>query len=491
MILDEVESAELHYKMAVDYLQKSPYILQLIKVYISLGNRYIEKNNYPEAMDVYLKGISVSEQSDSSYLANLYNNLGIVYLNLEKTDQALALYSKSLNLFEKKGDSANIAGITTNIGSIYMSLNDSDIARDYYLKGLAIFKSTGNIAGVAHAYFKLGILDEIQQKYTDALDNLNKSLQLQKQLSVNIYGSKTMFLVETHIHIGIALLELGKINEAKDYLTTGYDAAKQTKQLSLVALAAKNLSKLYRQTKEFENALNYYEVFKLYSDSIFNDESIRQLTQIELQYQFDKKLNEAELQRKLEEQKRERQNVIYLLILGSLILLLVIVILLLKLENNKKRKMVVERKSLSDKLEYTNKELTTYVMYLLRKNEFIMSISEKMKKILIEARPENKKVIKELISELQSNTDMVSWEEFEVRFQQVYTEFYKKLTDNFPDLSPNELRLCAFFRLNMTTKEIAAITYQSLNSIKVGRYRLRKKLGILKDENLVSFLSKF
>ena len=120
-----------------------------------------------------------------------------------------------------------------------------------------------------------------------------------------------------------------------------------------------------------------------------------------------------------------------------------------------------------------------------------MSISQKLKKILIEAKPENKKVIKELISELQSNTDMVSWEEFEVRFQQVYTDFYKKLTDTYPDLSPNELRLCAFFRLNMTSKEIAAITYQSLNSIKVGRYRLRKKLGLPTDESLVSFLSRF
>lgn len=85
---------------------------------------------------------------------------------------------------------------------------------------------------------------------------------------------------------------------------------------------------------------------------------------------------------------------------------------------------------------------------------------------------------------------MISWEDFEIRFQQVYTGFYKKLNTDYPDLTPNELRLCAFFRLNMTTKEIAAITYQSANSIVVARYRLRKKLGMEKEENLVSFLSK-
>ncbi|HEY9113623.1 MAG TPA: tetratricopeptide repeat protein [Bacteroidales bacterium] len=492
MVLDEVESAELNYKLAIEYLKEQSDANQIIRVYLMLGNRYLEKSNYPEAMECYLNGIRTSEQmNDSTLLANLYNNLGIVYLNIDKPEQALSLYSKALNLFEKKKDSANIAGITTNIGSIYIQLKDPEIARSYYLKGLEIFKSTNNQSGLAHAYFKLGLLDEMQEKHREALANLSQSLELQKQIIVNSSGSKTMFLVETNIHIGITFLELGEIAKAKEYLISGYEKAMQTKQLSLIALSAKNLSKLYRASKDFENALNYYEVYKQFSDSIYNEENIRQLTLIELQYQYDTKLQEAELQRKLDEQKHQRQNLIYLLILGSLLLLLIIVILLLKLENNKKRKIAIERKSLSEKLEYTSKELTTYVMYLLRKNEFIMSISEKMKKLMIEAKPENKRVMKELISELQSNTDMVSWEEFEVRFQQVYTDFYKKLTDNFPDLSPNELRLCAFFRLNMTTKEIAAITYQSLNSIKVGRFRLRKKLGLSKEDNLVSFLSKF
>ena len=492
MVLDEVESAELNYELAIEYLKEQKDVNQIIRVYLQLGNRYLEKSNYPQAMDNYLKGVSASEQmGDSTYLSKLYNNLGVVYLNINKPGQALALYSKALKLFEKEKDSANIAGITTNIGSIYIELNDMEIARSYYLKGLEIFRKSKNQAGMAHAYFKLGLLDEMQKKYNDALANLEQSMKLQEQIIYNSSGSKTMFLVETKIHIGIVLLELGDLIGAKEYLETGYEMAIQTKQLSLIALSAQNLSTLYRNNKDFEEALNYFEVFKQYSDSIFNDETIRQLTQLELQYQYDSKLKETELQRKLEEQRHQRQNLIYLLILGGLLLSLIIVILLLKLENNKKRKIALERASLSEKLEYTNKELTTYVMYLLRKNEFIMSISEKMKKILIEAKPENKKVIKELISELQSNTDMVSWEEFEVRFQQVYTDFYKRLTDKFPGLSPNELRLCAFFRLNMTTKEIAAITYQSLNSIKVGRYRLRKKLGIPQDENLVSFLSKF
>jgi DNA-binding CsgD family transcriptional regulator len=129
-------------------------------------------------------------------------------------------------------------------------------------------------------------------------------------------------------------------------------------------------------------------------------------------------------------------------------------------------------------------------MYLLRKNEFIIRIAEKLKIAKLDAKVENQKILTELIKELESNSTMISREEFEVRFQEVYTGYYTKLNTKFPDLTPNELRLCAFFRLNMTTKEIAAITYQSTNSIVVARYRLRKKLGLEKEENLVGFLSK-
>ena len=100
-------------------------------------------------------------------------------------------------------------------------------------------------------------------------------------------------------------------------------------------------------------------------------------------------------------------------------------------------------------------------------------------------------MLKLKIHELESNSGMISWEEFEIRFQEVHTDFYSNLRKSYPELSNNEIRLCAFLKLNMTTKEIAAITYQSLNSIKVARYRLRKKLGLSKEHNLNAFLARF
>jgi tetratricopeptide (TPR) repeat protein len=489
---DSLHVAENEFSSAVYFLEQSDQHVSLIKNYISLGNVYIEKENYPEALDGYTRAVKLSEEiGDSVFLPNLYNNMGVAYLNLNNHERALNLYAEALKLFELLNDSSNIAGTTTNIGSIYIRLGDYDIARTYYQSGLTIFEKIGNILGQAHALFKLGLLDEIQGKYQSALTNLTRSLELQSELEMHPSGATDYFLAETYIYIGIVHNALHNYQPAIRFLEDGYYMALRNKQLSLVALASENLSQVYKTKSDFESALKYYEVFKQYSDSSHNEENIRKLARIEMQEEYEDKVREAEVRRNLEEQKRKRLNLVYIFISGGLLLVLIIVILLLQLEKNKKRKIESEHELLLEKLEHANKELTTYVMYLLRKNELILDIIEKLKKARLDAKPENKRIMAELISEMQSSTDTVSWEEFEVRFQQVHTDFYKNLSAGFPDLSNNEIRLCAFFRLNMTNKEIAAITYQTLNSIKVARYRLRKKLNLKKEENLHMFLSKF
>jgi tetratricopeptide (TPR) repeat protein len=385
----------------------------------------------------------------------------------------------------------NIAGTTTNIGSIYLQLGEYAIARDYYEKGLQLFELIELSGGQAHALFKLGLLDMELENYDLAKTELTRSLDFQQDVKEPTGQSRVLFLSETYINIGKVYLLSGDLEEAERYLLEGYGLAMDENSFELIALAAENLSMVYKTRREYDLSLDYYVVFKQYSDSLFNDGNVKKITQLEMQHQFDTKMKEEELKREVEDQRRKRESLTYIGISVGLLLILVIVMLLLLLEKNKKKKLEADRKLLQEKLDHANKELTTYVMYLLRKNEFILSIIEKLKKARLDASAENKKVIAEMISELKSNTDTISWEEFEVRFQQVHTEFYTNLRNKFPDLSNNEIRLCAFFRLNMTSKEIAAITYQSLNSLKVARYRLRKKLNLSQEENLISFLSSF
>lgn len=145
--------------------------------------------------------------------------------------------------------------------------------------------------------------------------------------------------------------------------------------------------------------------------------------------------------------------------------------------------------SLKQELELKSKELTTNIIYLLKKNELINEISNRLKELKKQVKKDDQEIIKKIIDDLKNAQDENVWKEFEVRFNQVYNDFYDRLISKYPDLTVNEKRICGFLRLNMTSKEICSLTRQSYNSLNVARARLRKKLNIQNEEvNLVNFL---
>jgi DNA-binding CsgD family transcriptional regulator len=97
--------------------------------------------------------------------------------------------------------------------------------------------------------------------------------------------------------------------------------------------------------------------------------------------------------------------------------------------------------------------------------------------------------IQNIINTINAHDQEHLWSEFETSFNETDPDYLNRLAARFPDLTPNELKLCIFLKLNLRTKEISVITQQSLKSIEVGRTRLRKKLGIDNtNTNIASFL---
>jgi hypothetical protein len=202
-------------------------------------------------------------------------------------------------------------------------------------------------------------------------------------------------------------------------------------------------------------------------------------------------LHELEREKTIRQIQQQKRVFVLIIIIISLVLGLSVIILLFVRYKIKAENAELEKANLEKELDFKNKELTLKVMSLLKKNEILSNISKKLIDIKKEAvKSETKIAINKIYKELQKSTDDEIWEEFELRFKQVHSDFYKKLMDNFPDLSPSEQRLCAFLRLNMSSKEISELTGQSLNALETARYRLRKKLNISNSQiNLITFLS--
>jgi DNA-binding CsgD family transcriptional regulator len=153
--------------------------------------------------------------------------------------------------------------------------------------------------------------------------------------------------------------------------------------------------------------------------------------------------------------------------------------------------IILEKKNLSDQLDFKKKELVLHVMNVIKKNQLLSDLTEKLVQIESESSSaDSKETIKKIARELKKSDDEDLWQELSLRFKEVDSEFYHRLSSKFPSLTPNELRICAFLRMNMSSKEIAGLTGQQISSLDTARYRLRQKLGIANSEfNLVSFLS--
>ena len=142
--------------------------------------------------------------------------------------------------------------------------------------------------------------------------------------------------------------------------------------------------------------------------------------------------------------------------------------------NNEKLKLDIESK---------NRELAISTMSLIKKNEFLNDIKNELKDK--EGVQDLKKVIK-IIDKNLNNTD--DWKLFEEAFNNADKDFLKHIKSLHPNLTPNDLRLCAYLRLNLTSKEIAPLLNISYRSVEVKRYRLRKKIDLPHESSLTSYI---
>lgn len=142
---------------------------------------------------------------------------------------------------------------------------------------------------------------------------------------------------------------------------------------------------------------------------------------------------------------------------------------------------------LRTEIDLKNDQLTTITMQLMNNNQAIKDALRKIESQLDEggSNQEMKRIIKDIDKDI-SNKD--SWDQFAYHFDQVHGDYLKKLSKNNVKLSPREIKLAAFLRMNMSTKEISKMMNITERSVELARHRLRKKLKLERDQNLVEYL---
>lgn len=157
---------------------------------------------------------------------------------------------------------------------------------------------------------------------------------------------------------------------------------------------------------------------------------------------------------------------------------------------SEKKIVQLKNQTLKSEMIHRDKELANQTMDLIRKNKFLAKIKEELGKIKNSSSDESlKEKISTLIGKIDKDIDTnKQWEVFETAFDEVHEDFLTRLKSRYPTLTPNELRLCAYLRMNISTKEIAPLMNISIRGVEICRYRVRRKLNIDRDTNLTSLI---
>ena len=446
-ITGRIKTRTGNYEQSLDDLFKSLKYYESLKdlagtsrALNSIGTVFYWRREYEKAMNYYIRALSISNQiKDTLEIARSINNVGVIYMSRKEYQKALENFSKAMVFNQKSGQLLRVGGNMMNIAIIYTDIKEFEKSYKFFMSAISIFTQLENYLNLNLCYLNMSYYYEARNDRTRCVEFFRKTYQMGRK-----FGFKT--------------IEVDAVTK---------------------------LQEIFLREKNTDSAYTYANIRAELKDSLVVEKSQTRLSIAELQYQYDKREQEIRLE-------NQRRRFVLIAIGFLLVALIIITILVLSRQVQKNRAIALEKKNLTDELEFKNKELTLNVMNLLKRNEFIIDTSRRLLEIDPDQHSGNMKdeVIK-IAKSLQDETDKETWEEFELRFKQVHSGFYERLLALFPELSPNELKMCGLLRLNLTTKRSPNLPGSGGETIEMARFRLRKHLGLNDPQvNLVNFLAK-
>jgi tetratricopeptide (TPR) repeat protein len=455
------------------------------KVDVSIGAHFQRRLEYEKSLTAFYNALNVfrKEKKDEETAKTLHA-IGSNFFEQGNLEKAFEYYTGSLSIYEKIADSSGIGMLYNETGEIFRLKRQFPESFKYLILAAGINQRLGKPQTLITTYVNLGKLHVDLGNY----DSAGYYLKTSENLSYATDNSK--LLPGIMIASGKLYMHLTEYTESFQYYSEGYRLATQFSDMTGIRDASEGLSEVSAVLRNYKEAYKYHLVYKLISDSISNIRTSEMITRIEMQHLYDQQMKSDMVKRKKARMDFAIMALIVILVLISIALLYGRLRIKAKHDHSIAHNLQLEHKKLRDELDQKNRVLATNVMYMVRKNELINYISERLAGFMDNFKDENKGKIREIIVNLQSNIDKNIWTVFEERFSDVHDNFYKTLQTRFPTLTENERKLCALLRLNFNTKEIAAITHQNINAIEVARTRLRKKLNLSNtDINLNSFLA--
>lgn len=435
---------------------------------------YMDKGVYELGIKHMLAGLSGLDSLNKPHprqRADMLVGVGRIESLRGNDEAALEPLMEGLGIFEDQENHLWECITHTEIGYAYLGLDNIEKGIEHFKKSLEISINSGRKGFEAICYHNLGLANRKKGNLDLAEQFLKKSIDLGKTTANNSVSSLN--------ELGSLSLEKNEPLESIKHHTEAIQLADSIKSLVELKDGYKGRSLAYDLNGQYQKALEDKKQFIILNDSIFNSTKSQQIEELRTIYETEKKEQQIAL---LEQEAKVSKLQKYLL--GGGLGLSVLVFgfgfygVRQKLKRNK-----AEKAKLDAELDFKKKELTTHALHLAKKNEVLESIKQKAEALKKEESVKTgyQNLIRTIDFDLQDDNN---WKNFSRYFEEVHKDFNSNVKARFPEVTPNELRLLALLKMNLSSKEIANILNISHEGIKKARYRLRKKLNIQTEDSL-------
>ncbi len=277
---------------AIKEAEKLKDSLLLAEAITTLGIAHDYAGNYDIAMENFIRSLNIFESlQDDKGIAHVLNNIGSVYFYQKDFEKAVQYWERALVIKRKSNKPKELAGTLNNLAVAYVRLEKFDEAFKYYEQVIAINIELKNFKNLAAAYNNMAIL--LHKKN----GNGKESVQYYNK-AYSIYDSLNLPLGKSEILLNLGIVHYEQEQHDKA-LANFFESLKISTEIGAAAhkkQAYANLSETYETKGDFTNALKYYKLYYELKDSVINENSQKQIAELEKKYESEKKERQIELQ---------------------------------------------------------------------------------------------------------------------------------------------------------------------------------------------------
>lgn len=459
--------------------------------YEVLGGIYMEKGSYRIALENTLKAVRFFEDIDDEVRkGDALKQLSDIEYQLRNYASSLAYAEEAIAIYKKNDDKIYHGYAANSAGLAAEQLENLSQAETYFQEAITLGREMNVQSIISHSLNDLARLFYSKGAYNEARDLLTESLEISKKEDIK------MDLMEALHEMANLDLRQGALPKALEQINEVILIARDIDALPNLGNALKTRAAIRNQMDRNDLAYTDFQAYHSIQDSLFNERKNQQIEELKTIYETEKKEAEITLQQEEINTLNEKAKVDRLtkgLYAGGMFTFVAISGLLFFGFRQRMKKNKIEREKqeaiYKQELAHKKKELASQTLHLVQKNTFIQELMENLENIRNSPekfKMEFRRIVMLLRKENASDKD---WEVFKTYFADVHNDFDQKLKTLYADISEKEIRLAAFLRMNLTTKEIAATLNVLPDSILKSKYRLKKKLALDKSTDLSGFLS--